>query len=82
MSLAELSNSMLAHMINADPSMISRFRRGHRTPKSSSSAVMLICRVLVERITELGKTEPPYLSFTFLHPLMCEAFRAYVKEMG
>jgi len=57
MNLAELSNSTLAHMINADPSMISRFRRGHRTPKSSSGALILICRVLVERITELGKTD-------------------------
>ena len=56
MELARLSNAKLAHMINMDPSQISRFRRGHRTPQSSSGVVTLICSVLIERIADLQAT--------------------------
>ncbi|MBR1866633.1 MAG: hypothetical protein IJ801_09015 [Lachnospiraceae bacterium] len=57
MELAEVTNARLARMVNTDCSLISKFRRGHRTPKSSSGVVMLICRTLVDRIVELNKTD-------------------------
>ena len=56
MELAEVTNTRLARMVNIDPSLISKFRRGHRTPKYSSGVILLICRSLVDRIEELNKT--------------------------
>ena len=57
MDIAELSNAEAARLVNTDPSQISKFRRGHRTPKPSSGTALLMCRILTERIEKLNRTD-------------------------
>ena len=54
MKLAGISNARFGHLVNIDPSHISRFRNGHRTPKGSPEAVMRMCMVLMDQITKKG----------------------------
>lgn len=51
MVVAKISNIRLARALNVDPSHISRFRNGQRTPKSNPKLVTAICDVLLERCT-------------------------------
>ncbi|MBQ7523073.1 MAG: hypothetical protein IJT07_00920 [Oscillospiraceae bacterium] len=57
MELAELSNIRLGRMVNVDPSYISRFRNGLRSPKSNRETSDAICSVLLTRIYEKKKTD-------------------------
>ena len=57
MELAELSNIRLGRLVNVDPSYISRFRNGLRSPKSNRETTDAICSVLLTRVYERNKTE-------------------------
>jgi len=50
MNLTDISNSKLAKDSNIDPSLISRWRRGIKTPSLHSDAVFCIARVLALRV--------------------------------
>lgn len=52
MELTELSNIRLGRLVNVDPSYISRFRNGLRSPKSNRETTDAICSVLTERARE------------------------------
>lgn len=63
MELADLSNSQLARLINVDPSLISRYRSGHRQPNPGSAISRLLSRALwnyIEKNDEL-KTLSSYM---------------------
>lgn len=49
MLLTGLSNIRLAHLINVDPSHISRFRNGKRSPKSNPEMFDKLCTALFEQ---------------------------------
>lgn len=55
MNMLELSNVRLGKIINVDPSHISRFRNGVRTPRSNMLLINLICDELLLRIVEQNK---------------------------
>ena len=55
MDLAELSNIRLGRSLNVDPSYISRFRSGFRSPKSNPQMMREICRLLLNRIADQQK---------------------------
>ncbi|MEA4833148.1 MAG: helix-turn-helix transcriptional regulator [Oscillospiraceae bacterium] len=52
MNMLGLSNIRLSRAVNIDPSHISRFRNGVRTPKSNMRLINFICDYLLERIKE------------------------------
>lgn len=54
MELLELSNIKLAKMVNIDPSLISRFRRGRRLPKSNKKLMAEISNSLYSCILRSG----------------------------
>ena len=54
MNLTELSSIKLSRQLNMDPSNISRFRSGQRTPKSNPRIVDAICGVLLDRAADQG----------------------------
>lgn len=56
MDIAALTNVKLGHMLNIDPSLISRFRNGHRTPKSDPEMLKHLCRILTEQICTTENT--------------------------
>ncbi len=51
MELLDLSNIRLARAVNTDPSYISRFRNGVRSPKANVALIMSICNELLLHIT-------------------------------
>ena len=53
LDLAEFSNVRFGKLLNIDPSYISRFRNGLRTPVSNSKLTEEMCRVLYSRLKEL-----------------------------
>lgn len=53
MELLELPNIKLAKMVNIDPSLISRFRRGTRFPKSNKSLMLEISDSLYNTILKM-----------------------------
>lgn len=55
MELAELSNVRFGQLLNLDPSYISRFRNGQRSPESNPQMIDDICAVLLKRLTEQNK---------------------------
>ena len=55
MELTGLSNIRLGKTLNIDPSYISRFRNGFRSPKSNSKMMADICLSLLERVYDQGK---------------------------
>lgn len=57
MLLADLSNSKLSRLVNTDPSLISRYRSGLRTPKSNPELFEQICMVVFHQITIAGQTD-------------------------
>lgn len=56
MTLAQLSNIRLGKLLNVDPSYISRFRSGFRSPKSNARLMNGICSVLLESVYEQQKS--------------------------
>lgn len=52
LDLAEFSNVRFGKLLNIDPSYISRFRNGLRTPVSNSKLTEEICRVLYIRLKD------------------------------
>ncbi|MBQ4426702.1 MAG: helix-turn-helix transcriptional regulator [Oscillospiraceae bacterium] len=56
MELTELSNIRLGRLVNVDPSYISRFRNGLRSPKSNRETTDAICAVLTARARERNQT--------------------------
>ncbi|MBQ1532319.1 MAG: hypothetical protein IIZ57_09280, partial [Solobacterium sp.] len=56
MNLTGISNIRLSQLVYADASLISRYRRSQRRPKSGSDMAMRICRVLWERIEKADRT--------------------------
>ena len=52
MNLTDITNSKLAKDANIDPSLISRWRRGIKTPALHSDAVFCIARVLALRVSD------------------------------
>ncbi len=57
MELINISNIQLSKYINVDPSLISRFRSGQRTPKSNPKLVADLCLTLLDRVHSQNKTE-------------------------
>jgi len=57
MKLSELSNIRLGKLVSLDSSYISRFRNGFRSPRSNPQVAETLCRVLFERVCELGRLE-------------------------
>lgn len=55
MNLLDLSNIRLSKAVKLDPSNISRFRNGMRTPKSNPQLTEFLCTKLMERVTEQKK---------------------------
>ena len=55
MNLTGISNIRLSQLVYADASLISRYRRSERRPKSGSDMAMRICRVLWERIEKADR---------------------------
>ena len=56
MELTGLSNIRLGRSMNTDPSYISRFRNGLRSPKANPKMMNDLCSLLLDRIREQGKT--------------------------
>ena len=52
LDLAEFSNVRFGKLLNIDPSYISRFRNGLRTPLSNSKLTEEMCRVLYNRLKD------------------------------
>ena len=52
LDLAEFSNIRFGKLLNIDPSYISRFRNGLRTPLSNSKLTEEMCRVLYSRLKD------------------------------
>lgn len=52
LDLAEFSNVRFGKLLNIDPSYISRFRNGLRTPVSNSKLTEEMCRVLYSRLKD------------------------------
>ncbi|MBR2844796.1 MAG: hypothetical protein IKF00_06235 [Solobacterium sp.] len=57
MNLTGISNIRLSQLVYADASLISRYRRSERRPKSGSDIAMRICRVLWERIEKADRVK-------------------------
>ena len=55
MELADLSNIRLGRAINIDPSYISRFRNGFRSPRSNKNTMDNICIALLDHLQDEGK---------------------------
>ncbi|MBR2989942.1 MAG: hypothetical protein IKF51_00600 [Solobacterium sp.] len=55
MDLADISNIRLSRLVYADASLISRYRRSERRPKSGSNMARRITRVLWERLEKEGR---------------------------
>ncbi len=55
MDLADISNIRLSKLVYADASLISRYRRSERRPKSGSNMARRISRVLWERLERAGR---------------------------
>ena len=55
LELAEFSNVRFGKLLNIDPSYISRFRNGLRTPVSNSKLTEEMCRVLYSRFKEQNR---------------------------
>ena len=55
MDLADISNIRLSKLVYADASLISRYRRSVRRPKSGSNMARRISRVLWERLERAGR---------------------------
>ena len=55
LELAEFSNVRFGKLLNIDPSYISRFRNGLRTPVSNSKLTEEMCRVLYSRLKEQNR---------------------------
>ncbi len=53
--LAELSNVRLSQLINVDPSLISRYRSGSRSPRSNPKLAHLLVQTLYQRIVKSGR---------------------------
>lgn len=56
MKLANLSNVQLSQYINVDPSLISRFKSGLRTPSTDSEISEILCHALFDHISDNKKT--------------------------
>ena len=57
MSLSALSNIRLSRMLHADPSLISRYRSGVRSPKSNSALAENLSNILLQRIIRCKKKD-------------------------
>ncbi|MBQ4297491.1 MAG: helix-turn-helix transcriptional regulator [Clostridia bacterium] len=55
MDLTGLSNIRLGKALNLDPSYVSRFRNGFRSPKANPKTMSDLCLFLLDRILEQGK---------------------------
>ena len=55
LDLVEFSNVRFGKLLNIDPSYISRFRNGLRTPISNRQLTEKMCRVLCSRLKEQGR---------------------------
>ena len=55
MTLAELSNVRLSHLVHTDASLISRYRNGMRSPLSNPVIAEQISHILLHRILRSGK---------------------------
>lgn len=55
LDLAEFSNVRFGKLLNIDPSYISRFRNGLRTPVSNSKLTGEMCRVLYSRLKDQNR---------------------------
>ena len=55
MKLADISNKRLSQLVHADPSLISRYKNGIRTPLSNPTLSEQISRILFSRIEAAGK---------------------------
>ena len=55
MDLADISNIKLSRLVYADASLISRYRRSERYPKSGSNTARRICNVLYKRLEKSGR---------------------------
>ena len=88
MNLAELSNVRLARLANVDASVISRYRRGQRSPGSNSYILESICRTLFSRIVSQGRLdnlcELTGLSKTMLSndDIAADIFRSWLSDSG
>ncbi|MBQ3459564.1 MAG: hypothetical protein IJH14_02720 [Solobacterium sp.] len=57
MDLADISNIKLSRLVYADASLISRYRRSERYPKSRSNTARRICSVLWKRLEKSGRID-------------------------
>ena len=57
MELAGLTNARLGQLLYVDPSLISRYKRGLRTPDPDSRTAELLSVILFERIQKNGQAE-------------------------
>ncbi|MCR4922898.1 MAG: hypothetical protein K5931_02685 [Lachnospiraceae bacterium] len=57
MNIAVLSNVKLSYLINVDPSLISRYRTGERSPKSNPRISGILSQTLYKRIERLDNLE-------------------------
>ena len=83
MAVAGISNIRLARALNVDPSHISRFRNGQRTPKSNPKLVIAICDVILERCANEGKlSELSKLTGIAESELSREEFQAWLCDFN
>ena len=57
LELSELSNVRFGRLINMDPSYVSRFRSGLRSPGANTKAAHNICNVLVNRLRDQNRLD-------------------------
>lgn len=53
--LSEMTGSQIAHQLNVDPSLISRFLSGTRSPKSNPAMYDQLCQALFNKVIALDK---------------------------
>ena len=56
-TLSEMTNSQISHLLNVDPSLISRFQTGSRTPKSNPEMYDRLCQILFNQIVSINKQD-------------------------
>lgn len=60
MELAEITNLELSRLVGVDPAYISRYRNGKHFPQQASKVVIDMCRIIADRIADIGKTAELY----------------------
>ncbi|MBR3643483.1 MAG: hypothetical protein IKN57_08255, partial [Parasporobacterium sp.] len=81
LGIAELSNVRFSHQLHTDPSLISRWNKGIRSPQNNPQLCERISTILLEQIRKLGRTEILAELMEISEPEVCqETFAAWLFQ--